>query len=134
MLIDINPNTPNDAPDDVSESDDNVFILCECSDCSHCDACFIGQCECKFADTYIIDWLSLIDNNKIHIIFEKNDSQYNITITQNGNNYTITCNNNYCNLLEGYDDVIESTLSLTVELKTVLKLIDLHGEYSDNIN
>lgn len=141
MLVDINPNIPNDAPDDYvsesddNESDDNIFRLCECPDCSHCDACFIGHCECELADTYSINWLSLIDNNIIHIIFEKNDSQYNITITQNGNNYTITCNSRYCELMDGCDDVIENTnTSLPVELNTVLKLIDLHGEYSDNIN
>ena len=136
MLIDINPNIPNDAPDtdDVYESDNN-FILCECSNCSQCDSCFIGRCECALAYTYSINWLSLIDNNIINIIFEKNDdSQYDVTVTQNGNNYTITCNR-YCELMDGHDDIIENTYtSLPVELDTILKLIDLHGEYSDSIN
>jgi len=128
MLI-INP----DADDDVYDSDNN-FILCECSNCSQCNSCFIGNCECELADTYSINMLSLIDNNIIHIIFEKNDSQYNVTITQNGNNYTITCNNN-CELMDGRNDIIENTYtSLPVKLNTILKLIDLHGEYSDNIN
>ena len=133
MLIDINPNIPDD---DVY---DNIFRLCECSNCSQsnneeksCNDCFIGRCECKYANTYIINWLSLNDN-KIHIVFEKKDSLYDVTVTQNGSNYTITCNR-YCNLLEGRNDVIVSTLSLRVELDTILKLIDLYGEYSDSIN
>ena len=37
--------------------------------------------------------------------------------------------------MDGRDDIIENTYtSLPVELDTILKLIDLHGEYSDNIN
>ena len=127
MLVDINTNIPDDVPDD-SESDEHYFRLCECYNCSHCDDCFIGQCDCELYDTYIINRLSLIDNNIIHIIFEKNDSQYNVTITQNGNNYTITCNNNYCELMDGRDDIIVNThSSLPVKLNTILKLIDLHG-------
>ena len=128
----------------------NTYTICNCDNCIECSGCFLGTCdECKDRDEYIIQEYKEHGTDSVELKF----TGYTILNPDITGEYHIKfkINEDFSSEIECFDDICEIdeetpgyiisnivndeiNLKLRVHMNSILKLIDLHLEYSDNIN
>lgn len=132
------------------------YSLCICTNCNGCPECYHGECECKFAKTYIVThFIENDEKSSIHMKFKSSLSssdnnsskygEYDLTVYfYPDGDYQIECNNDVCHF--GYccnDDsepayILSKTeidgLSFFIDINIIMSLIDLHDEFSSSHN